>query len=625
MRRSLLFLSLASLAVLWACSGNNPPQPIVVALIPASSQTVTQGQTVGISAMVAYDKSSQGVRWSIMPAAGAGTLTAVTTNAVLYNAPATVASPMTMTVIATSVADPHVSATLQITVQPAQPPAVSVTLSPAAPQTIAQGTNFAVTASVANDTNHQGVVWSLSPATGAGTLSSVTASSVNFNAPASVSANVSATLTATAVADPTATASLPITIQTAAPAQALNLVIRNYNTAYPDSQVYFTFRDKPVQGTINGQPIVLGNVYSLNAIGSGIQLQTVGGRIYFSLGAPLPVSPGDPEPVNPQIPSWGVRFDKVEISYDLADPGSVADLTSIDYFGIPLALQTFAPSGATPLQALTFTQPTNTVSAALALLAGNSPQVLLTTSSGSYLRVLGPKLAPAGTYPSLQSYVTQFSTAGGLATIEDLYSGATSGTDPRMERQCYNFTSSFDSLGNFHLSGGGSSFQGDINVGPGHEVIVLAADMLQGIYGANPPYTVDGTASDIAANDVYSAAVRDVLAAFGFGFINSSTVDPNTSRPFNTEPSVYWWHSPRAFNFLQTTQPNYNQYAYYLYTISNSYGQPFSDRWQTVQVALAYPQVATLEIDVLPDSGAMPIQPVNVNSPAPALNCVSAP
>jgi len=119
--------------------------------------------------------------------------------------------------------------------------------------------------------------------------------------------------------------------------------------------------------------------------------------------------------------------------------------------------------------------------------------------------------------------------------------------------------------------------------------------------------------------------VRDVLAGFGFGFINSSTIDPNTIKPFNTEPSAYWWHSPHAFNFLQTAQPNYNQYAYYLYTISNAYGQPFSDRWQTVQVALTYPQVATMEIDVLPDTGQMPVQSVNAAGAPPALNCVSPP
>jgi len=626
MRRPFTYLIFASLAVLWGCTGSNSPNPIVLALIPGSSQTISQGGTVSITAMVAYDGANRGVTWRLSPTAAAGTLTASTAARVTYNAPATVASPATVTVTATSVSNPSISASLQITVQPGVQPGVAVSLTPGSLQTIKQGVSLGVTASVANDSNNRGVTWSLSPSSGAGMLSSMTATSVNYNAPSSVSGDVTATLTATSVADPTKSASLPITIQTAQSAQALNLVIRNMNSAYQDSQVYFTFRDKPVQGTINGQPIVLGNVYSLNDIGSGIQLQSAGGRIYFSLGAPLPISTGDPEPVNPQIDSWGVRFDKIELTYDVTNLNSVADLTSIDYFGIPLALQTFAPNGSTPLQALTFSQPTNVVSATLAALAPAGTQVLL-TSNGSYLRVLGPQLMQANAtksapnpYPSLQSYVNEFSTAGGVATIQDLFDGNSSGGfTNNFLQQCYNFTTSFDGNGNLHLNGGGTV------VGQQHEIVIQASDLGPGIYWANPPYTVDGAASNIGVNDVYAAVVRDVLAGFGFGFINSSTIDPNTIKPFNTEPSAYWWHSPHAFNFLQTAQPNYNQYAYYLYTISNAYGQPFSDRWQTVQVALTYPQVATMEIDVLPDTGQMPVQSVNAAGAPPALNCVSPP
>ena len=34
----------------------------------------------------------------------------------------------------------------------------------------------------------------------------------------------------------------------------MNVVIKNQNTAYPDAQVYFSFKTAPVSGTINGQP-----------------------------------------------------------------------------------------------------------------------------------------------------------------------------------------------------------------------------------------------------------------------------------------------------------------------------------------------------------------------------------
>jgi hypothetical protein len=724
MRRPLIFLIFASLAVLWACSGNNSPNPVTVALIPGSSQTITQGGTVGIRAMVAYDSanrgvswklsgtgtltgstgsavtynapgtiasavtvtitatsvtnpsvsaslqitvqpgiqpgvsvsltpsapqtiaqgssvavtgsvandsSHQGVIWSLSPSSGAGTLIGGTGSAVTYNAPGTVVSPVTVTVTATSVTNSSVSASLQITVQPGIPPGLSVSLTPGSLQTIKQGVSFAVTASVTNDSSNRGVTWSLSPSSGAGTLSSVTTTSVNYNAPASVSGDVNATLTATAVADPSAFASLPITVQTAPSAQALNIVIRNLNSAYPDSQVYFSFRYGPLQGTINGQPIVLGNAYSLNDVGSGIQVQNVATRIYFSLGTPLPASTGDPDGVTTSSNAYNIRFDKIEITQDVTALGNTVDLTSIDFFAIPLALQTYALNGSTPLQTLTFTQPGYTVRDALAQLAGPNPSVLLTTPSGSFLRVLGTQLAQAqpapSPYPSLQSYVNEFSAAGGHATIEDLFNGdPKGGTTPPFIAQCYNFATSFDGSGNLLLEGGGTPIiPGGQSVGQGHKIIIQASDLATGIYSANPPYTVDGNSSTIGVNDVYAAVVRDMLAGFSFGFVNSSTRDPNTGNFFSAEPSTYWWQSTKAYNYLQTASPNYNQYANYLYTVSNAYGQPFSDRWQKVQANWDYTDVTTLEIDILPDTGVVPIQSGNPKVIYPPLSCFTQP
>ena len=79
--------------------------------------------------------------------------------------------------------------------------------------------------------------------------------------------------------------------------QALNVVINNQNTAYPAAQVYFSFRDAPLTGTINGQALVRDQYYTVADVGTGIVLQSFsGGRIYFSLGAPL-VGTGDPEPI----------------------------------------------------------------------------------------------------------------------------------------------------------------------------------------------------------------------------------------------------------------------------------------------------------------------------------------
>src|ERR1700684_4523554 len=76
----------------------------------------------------------------------------------------------------------------------------SVSLTPNVPQTVGEGQTLAVTATVANDSSADGVTWSISPASGAGTLSAITKTSATFNAPATVTAATTVTLTATSAA-----------------------------------------------------------------------------------------------------------------------------------------------------------------------------------------------------------------------------------------------------------------------------------------------------------------------------------------------------------------------------------------------------------------------------------------
>src|SRR5207244_4647378 len=90
---------------------------------------------------------------------GAGSLTNPTTTAVTYNAPSTPpASDLTVTVTATSVADPLASSSAIVTV-PAI--AVSITNGPQPPRVQIGGTS-SITATVANDPSHQGVNWTVS-------------------------------------------------------------------------------------------------------------------------------------------------------------------------------------------------------------------------------------------------------------------------------------------------------------------------------------------------------------------------------------------------------------------------------------------------------------------------------
>ena len=386
--------------------------------------------------------------------------------------------------------------------------------------------------------------------------------------------------------------------------RSLNVVINNENTGYTDAEVYFSFRDAPVTGMVNGQALVRDQCYSVAEIGSGITLeQFTGGRIYFSLGVPL-TGTGDPEPINSTVADWGTRFDKLELTYSQTDHSGVANLTAIDYFAIPLAIKTYGGSTATgtPLATLTYQQPGDAIAARLAALTGNDARVFLHDSTGRFLRVLGPTLAPAGVYPSFQPYLKAVQDAAQATRIAGLYSHAP-GT-VATTTQNYDFTATFDSVGNLDLAGGGSPYAGGPSVGPGHVIVIRAGDLAAGIYSANPPYTVDGAAADIGNNDVYAAVVRDLLTGYALGFVNSPTVDPLTGTAFKNESSNHWWASSRAFAYLQNNPADYDQYAAYLQTISNAYGYPFSDRWQTVQASLDPSAVGTMEIDVLPDSNS---------------------
>jgi len=92
--------------------------PIIVSLFPLSDQTVNQGDELPVIATPNNDSSGKGVRWSLRPAAGRGSLKDVKPGSVTYVAPATVTTPTTTTLVATSVADSSVFARIGITVFP---------------------------------------------------------------------------------------------------------------------------------------------------------------------------------------------------------------------------------------------------------------------------------------------------------------------------------------------------------------------------------------------------------------------------------------------------------------------------------------------------------------------------
>ena len=191
-RSLIMVLSFASVLLLACCGGgggNNPPAAISVLVTPSSANVVA-GATQQFSASVS-NTTNKAVTWSLT---GSGTIS----SAGLYAAPASLTTPASATVKATSQADTSKSDSVIVTI-----PAVAASVSPAAPSVVAGATRqFAATVTNATDTS---VTWSVS---GQGTISPTGL----YTAPAVLTTPNTATITATPSVDPTKTASTAVTI-----------------------------------------------------------------------------------------------------------------------------------------------------------------------------------------------------------------------------------------------------------------------------------------------------------------------------------------------------------------------------------------------------------------------------
>lgn len=184
------------------------PAPPVAVVISPGTVTTTGSATQQFVATVS-NTSNTAVTWS----ASSGSIT----SSGLFTAP-NVAIKTSVTVKATSAANPSASAQATVTVNP--PLAIGISVSPASTSLVASGTRQ-FSASVTNSSNTS-VTWSAS----AGSISS----SGLFTAP-TVTSSTSATVTATSVADPTksARASVVVNPPTVSPAPSTS------NASGPDN------------------------------------------------------------------------------------------------------------------------------------------------------------------------------------------------------------------------------------------------------------------------------------------------------------------------------------------------------------------------------------------------------
>ncbi|HLV87870.1 MAG TPA: DUF3443 family protein [Candidatus Sulfotelmatobacter sp.] len=203
---ALLACLIFSVGCNWGKGTSTPYQPPISITLTPSRTVVTGGQKVTVTAAV-YDPGNQGVTWTFSPL-NFGSLSQSTATSVTYTAPATFTAPTTISITATSISNPNITSSLQISAAP-----ISVSLSPPSAQTLTQGTEFAFSSAVINYETNAGVTWSLTPATGAGTLISPTPTlGVIYAAPAAVSQPTTVTLTATSLENAAAVASLQITV-----------------------------------------------------------------------------------------------------------------------------------------------------------------------------------------------------------------------------------------------------------------------------------------------------------------------------------------------------------------------------------------------------------------------------
>ncbi len=192
---------------------------VTIAVTPTTATVDAMGNVPNIVATLGNDASNQGVTWSVTcatpPCGSVAPGPTLTGNPTTYAAPTTPPSPsdLTVTVTATSVADPAAQTTMTITVKAIS---VSVTASMGTVQFNQMVSN--IVAVVNDDPAMKGVTWAIQPCgvKDCGSISSNATSSgqaITYTAPATPPVNdLPITITASSVSNPVQQGSVAITV-----------------------------------------------------------------------------------------------------------------------------------------------------------------------------------------------------------------------------------------------------------------------------------------------------------------------------------------------------------------------------------------------------------------------------
>lgn len=242
-----------------------PPPPSSVSLTLTGPSSVMLGATAQYTAVVSGSSNMQ-VSWSVNGVTGGNaSLGTISANG-LYSAPAVAPRSSSVTIGATSVADPTVSQTLSVTLTAPPPPPPPVTLTLSGARNVLLGGTSQYTATVSGTSNKQ-VRWSVNGVPGGDSSHGSISAAGLYRAPAVAPKSSSITIAATSVVDPTASQGLSVTLTSPAPPPPVTLTLSGARNVLLGTTSQYT---ATVSGSSNQQVTwsVSGIVGGSSALGS---------------------------------------------------------------------------------------------------------------------------------------------------------------------------------------------------------------------------------------------------------------------------------------------------------------------------------------------------------------------
>ncbi|MBJ7458249.1 MAG: hypothetical protein JHD02_03580, partial [Thermoleophilaceae bacterium] len=348
----------------------------------------------------------------------------------------------------------------------------------------------------------------------------------------------------------------------------INVQVVN-NSAQTDDNVWLTLHNG---SSADGQLVADTPVKLSSLTNNSFTLGDItAGRLFVSYGQGV----GPAEPMGQPV-----RNDKIEFT----NPG-VVNLTSVDFYGIPIDVQTL-DSNSNVLESLTFRCHTDTILPKLQAISGVTG-AQINTAQGGFSRFLSPQISPPATYPQMTGYLA--SMAGKTITVNSTFFGS--------PLQTTNYTGTFGSDGSITLNGTLTTPSNKANpTVAGAPLAITGASLLGGVYSGNGSYTVGGAPAAVGDNNVYSVIYRDIAAGFALGYwggkYGNASADWNRQPPFAAA-----WNTPPAFT------PYFHQYAQIINQYSDSYGFSFSDVGPSQVQAGLNSGVSTMRVTIDSDSG----------------------